>query len=267
MYQAHWGLRDTPFRACHGAQFFYESPTHEEALARLHFLVEQQRRLGLLIGGRGSGKSMLLEIFAAQLQRGGARTAQVNLTGIDLAELLWQLNSQLGPAPGRTEAVGRLWRRLTDLLAEYRYQQITAALLLDDADRAAADLLPQIVRLAQHDRWADLQLTIILTARSTEVARLGETLLDLAELRIDLESWDAADTQKFLQTSLDRAGCSGKVFAPPAAAKIHELARGVPRHVSQLADLSLVAGAGAGLQEIDATVVESVYRELCLVRG
>ena len=110
-------------------------------------------------------------------------------------------------------------------------------------------------------------MTIILSGRGTEITGLGESLLDLAELRIDLEPWDAADTEQFLQTSLDRAGCAGKVFAPPAAAKIHELAQGIPRHISQLADLSLVAGAGAGLQEIDAAVVESVYRELCLVRG
>jgi len=267
MYQAHWGLRDTPFRACHDAQFFYESPTHEEALARLHFLVEQHRRLGLLIGGRGSGKSLLLQVFAQQFQRGGGRTGQVNLTGIDLAELLWQLNTQLGHAPGRAEPVGRLWRRLTDLLAEFRYQQMAAAFLLDDADRAAADLIPHVVRLVQHDRWSDLRLTIILSGRGSEIGRLGESLLDLAELRIDLESWDAADTERFLQTSLDRAGCSGKVFAQPAVDKIHQLAQGVPRHVSQLADLSLVAGAGAGLQEIDAGVVESVYRELCVVRG
>lgn len=43
MYQAHWGLRESPFRGLLDPKFFYQSPTHEEALARLHFLVEQRR--------------------------------------------------------------------------------------------------------------------------------------------------------------------------------------------------------------------------------
>ena len=66
MYASHWGLRESPFRNCLDPHCFYQSPTHEEALARLHFLVEQHRRLGLLLGPDGSGKSLLLEVFAAQ---------------------------------------------------------------------------------------------------------------------------------------------------------------------------------------------------------
>ena len=65
MYQAHWGLQESPFRGLLDPKFFYQSPTHEEALARLQFLVDQQRRLGLLVGPPGSGKSLLLEVFAA----------------------------------------------------------------------------------------------------------------------------------------------------------------------------------------------------------
>ena len=73
MYQSHWGLRESPFRNCLDPQSFYQSPTHEEALARLHFLVEQHRRLGLLLGPAGSGKSLLLEVFAAATRRRGRR--------------------------------------------------------------------------------------------------------------------------------------------------------------------------------------------------
>ena len=73
MYASHWGLQESPFRNYTNPQRFYQSPTHEEALARLHFLVEEHRRLGLLLGPGGSGKSFLLEVFAAQLRRGGRR--------------------------------------------------------------------------------------------------------------------------------------------------------------------------------------------------
>jgi type II secretory pathway predicted ATPase ExeA len=71
MYQAHWGLDDAPFRTRLDRRFFYESPTHEEALARLHFLVDERRRLGLLLGSHGSGKSTVLEFFSDEIRRRG----------------------------------------------------------------------------------------------------------------------------------------------------------------------------------------------------
>src|SRR4051794_40746625 len=69
MYQAYWGLGESPFRGHLDARYFHQSATQEEALARLHFLVEERRTLGLLLGEAGSGKSQLFEIFAAQLPR------------------------------------------------------------------------------------------------------------------------------------------------------------------------------------------------------
>ena len=48
MYESHWDLDEIPFRGCLDPRFFYQSPTHEEALARLHFFLLQ--RLQVLLG-------------------------------------------------------------------------------------------------------------------------------------------------------------------------------------------------------------------------
>ena len=99
MYQSHWGLREMPFSGCVDPKYFFPSPTHEEALARLHFLVENHRRLGLLFGASGFGKSLLLEVFAEQLRRSGQAVAKLNLVGLDSMEMLWQLAVGLGLNP------------------------------------------------------------------------------------------------------------------------------------------------------------------------
>ena len=39
MYINHWGLNRSPFAAQLNPEDFYASPTHEEALARLQFLI------------------------------------------------------------------------------------------------------------------------------------------------------------------------------------------------------------------------------------
>jgi len=265
MFASHWGLRESPFRTCLDPQRFYQSPTHEEALARLHFLVEQRRRLGVLIGPAGSGKSLLLEVFGQQLRQNARPVAKLNLLGLEPTEMLCLLGAQFGLSlePSASRAV--LWRALCDRLTEYRYQQLETVILLDEADQAGKQVLTEVARLAHHDPSPESRLTLVLAARPDRVGRLGQQLLDLAELRIDVEPWERGDTADFLQRSLSQAGCQSPLFADPAVARLHELAHGIPRRVSQLADLALLAGAGRELPQIDAEVVESVYRELAIV--
>ena len=262
MYQSHWGLIKTPFRGCLDPNCFYESPTHEEALARLHFLVEQRRRLGLLIGMSGSGKSLLLEVFARQLRRSGLPVAKLSVLGLEPFDTLALIAAgfALNPDPG--DSAARLWRMVTDRLSEFRYQQLDATLLLDDADRASRPVLDLITRLAQHDTSPESRLTIVMAGQREQMGRLGDRLLGLAELRIDIEPWEASDTEDYLKSSLAQAGCAKPIFDSSAIARLHELTHGIPRQIGQLADLALLAGAGGELKQIDVGVVESVYQEL-----
>ena len=265
MYQAHWGLQESPFRGLLDTKFFYQSPTHEEALARLHFLVEQQRRLGLLVGPSGSGKSLLLKVFADQLRRHARPVANVSLLGVGPAEMLWLLAAEWGLSLDPTESLGTLWRAVTDRLIEYRYQQLDTVVLLDDADQADRPLLQQVTRLARFDLSPETRLTIVLAGHEEGMSKLGEPLLGLAELRIDVEPWQPTETEEFVSTMLAQAGRKSPVFAEPAVARLHELSHGIPRRVSQLADLALLVGAGQDLQQIDADVVQEVYQELGVV--
>jgi general secretion pathway protein A len=265
MYESHWGLQESPFRACLDPGMFYESPTHEEALARLHFLVDERRRLGLLLGEAGSGKSLLFEVFAGDLRRSGSAVAKMSLLGLSPTEMLWQSLADLGGGVDRSETVAALWQALSDRITEHRYQRVDTVFLLDDADRAVPDTLAQLTRLVKCDRLPEARLTVALACRRDSLGRLGADLLELAELRIDVEPWEQADTESYVKQSLARAGAHASVFADQALARLQQLTGGVPRRVSRLADLALLAGAGQDAAEIDANLVESVYEELAVV--
>jgi type II secretory pathway predicted ATPase ExeA len=265
MYQSHWGLDETPFGTRLDPRFFYESPSHEEALARLHFLVDNRRRLGLLIGSQGSGKSFLLEVFAGEIRERGLPVAKVSLLGVDRVELLWLLAGQLGLNPSPQATFPSLWRSVTDRITAYRYQQVDTVLLFDDADRTSDDALTQVACLSQFDCSPDARLTIVLAGTPERIRRLGEPLLERAELRIDVAAWEPDDTQNYVKASLARAGRQAPVFAEPAVERLHQLAQGIPRRITQLADLALMAGAGRQLDRIDADTIESVYHELGVI--
>lgn len=262
MYEEHWGLRQSPFQGKLDPASFYRSPTHDEALARLNFLVEQRRRLGLLAGPSGSGKSLLLEVFAQELRRRGNPVARLSLLDVEPTEMLWLLASAWGLNVEPSQSAAFLWRVLTDRLVEYRYQRIGAVLLFDDVDQADAAVLRHVARLVRFDPSPEMRLTIVLASRDARLSHGNESLLDLVELRIALEPWVREETAEFLASQLSGAGRQSPVFAPQAVDRLQQLSRGIPRSISQLADLALVAGAGQNLAQIDAGVVEAVYQEL-----
>ena len=264
MHEAHWGLSESPFRAWLDPKFYHAAPTHDEALSRLKFLVENRRRLGLLLAGRGGGKSLLLEVLARDLRRQACAVVRLNLLGLDPRELLWHLALQLGACPLEDDETFRLWRYLSDRLVELRFDQVPTVILLDDADQASPEVLAVVTRILHVDAAPDSRLTVVLAANRMRGARLGSRLLDLAELRIEVDRWDEPDTQAFLTAALERAGRTEPLFEARAAARLHELGQGVPRQVCQLAELALLAGAGQGLGRIDDSTVDSIYEELAV---
>lgn len=165
---------------------FHCGPAQEEALARLHFLVEHGCHAGLIIGGRGLGKTWLLSRFRQALAETGCEVACTDLAGIDAYELLWQVASQLGRDPTPDQPLGQLWRAVSDHLAENRWLGRATVLLLDNGTSANQHVLDQVVRLAALDPAGAAHLTIILTCEPKRLGCLGPQLVSLSALRIDL---------------------------------------------------------------------------------
>lgn len=265
MYQSHWGLEKTPFPGGLDPTLFYEGSGQRESLARLRFLVGQGRRLGLVLGEPGLGKSLLLEVFARECRQPGRAVAQVDLLGMSSREFAWQLGVEL-QAPVRVEDdLVRLFRQLTDRINENQLQQVPTVLLLDNADQAGPDLLTHLLRLANfHAAAGEGWLTLVLAANRARANRLGEGLLELVDLRIDLQPWDELDTTGYLQLALVEAGCERPLFEDQALSEMHRLAGGVPRRVNRLADYALLAGSNSGQEMVCSSTIQSAHEAIQL---
>ncbi len=121
MYANYWGLAEIPFRNTIDTRWFYQSQVHEEALARLLFLVENHRRCGVLSGAAGTGKSLLLGILGREAARTGGEVAHIDLFGRSSLEMLWEIVAELGVPAGPDDAAPRLWRTLHDHILANRY--------------------------------------------------------------------------------------------------------------------------------------------------
>ncbi len=264
MYQTHWGLAKPPVPSGLDTKLFYEGASQRESLARLRFLLAHRRRLGLVLGAPGLGKSLLTCVFAEQCRKAGHAVAQVDLLGLSTREFYWQLGNKLQAAVRAEDDMLRLFRQLTDRLQENALQNKQTVLLLDDLDQAGPDLLNQVQRLLRTEAANAGWLTLIATTGPTQIRRLGQGLLDQVDLRIDLQPWDELDTVGYLQLALFEAGAERPLFDDQAMTDLHRASQGIPRAVNRLADFALLAGSNNKQEMIEASTIQAASESLSL---
>lgn len=262
MYANYWGLAEIPFRNTLDTRWFYESPVHEEALARLLFLIENHRRCGVLSGPAGTGKSLILELLRREAARGTGEIARVDLFGRSARELLWEVSAELGLCPGHDDGPHRLWRKLHDHVLANRYARAPLVLVLDHLDKGHAECTGVVERLQRLSALGDTGLTLILGVRGERTAALTETLRELSDLRIELAPLDREQTEHYVETLLFKAGASRSFFEPSAFDRLFAETRGIPRALNRLCDLALLAGMADHATTIDDAMVAAASEEL-----
>lgn len=251
-----------PFDGTPDPAAFHVGQPQEEALARLEWLGDQRERCGIVLGEAGVGKSHLTAVAARRLAGLGAEVAVLSVGGLPEGEWLDLLLDRLPLDPrSRAEPV-RAWQKLENRLRENALLERTTALIFDDADRAPADAVAGIARLAAAVEPRFGRTLIVVTAQPAGLGHLPDEVCQRAAVRIELTPWDEHDVAAFVGAALTRAGGDPEIFSPPALATMARFTAGVPRQVVRLARLALAAAAGDGLATVDAATIERAWREL-----
>lgn len=256
MYEAFWGLSESPFSNRINTRWFHESPVHEEALARLFFLIEQRRGFGLIDGEAGTGKSLSLKAVCDQCRRSQRQVVSLDLLGIDAHELLWQLSVSLRLSPSQSESRWSLWRRITDRLASLELSRTQTVFVFDHLERADTtchSLLERLIGVTNSG-----QATFISSVRTPDLPRLSGFLGDISDLRVELLALQFDETEAMIRDLLTRAGSERDIFDHDAFLRLHVHASGRPRLINRLCELSMIAGMAQNKEIIDGELVDSV---------
>lgn len=245
-----WKLREASQSGLVPRSAIYQGAIHDEALARLLFIIEQHRHCGLLFGLPGAGKSLLLQQLSRIVRRSAREVAFVDLHGRDLRETLWELCGELGLNPKFNDKSFGLWCRIQDHFLAGIGALLPSVVILDHADQGldeTSELVERLAHLARQRRG----LTLILSVRANSLADLSETLRDATDLRIELGWLDVPQTFEFVDAvfQLDE---QTPQFEESAIRRMHALSEGSPRLLAQLGDLAILSA----LANEDAAISE-----------
>lgn len=257
MYESYWGLSASPFANRLDSRWYHASAVHDEAHARLAYLVEQRRSFGLLTGPAGTGKSLSLKVLCNQVRRTQRKISWVDLQGLDAQEMLWQTAAAMRLAPTASSTRWSLWRDIADQFEAQQICRTSLVFVFDHLDQADASCHSVMQRLLATSGRSG-HVTFLASVRSQEVARLAPFLSELTDLRVELTPLEIGETEAYISDLLARAGGSPHLFTGEAAVRIHEFSHGCPRQINRLCELSLIAAMYEEREHVTADLIETV---------
>jgi general secretion pathway protein A len=268
MYEQHWSLKTRPFAEGRQAEGYVATHTHQGALLKLRYLVEQRQGAGVLVGEHGLGKSYVTRVLEADCRETQAGPfvrlllPQLSPAGI-LAYWAHRMGAVIPSVASEHDVLLGLERRLAELCRE----GLHPVLVVDDAhllDVAHLDMLRLALNLRES---GDMEFSIILAGRP-ELLGLLEMSAGLAQriaVRAGLDPLDARETADYISSRMKTAGGTGEEFSPAAALRLWQLSQGVPRRINQLCELTLLVGFADALTTIGAVEVDAAAEELLSV--
>ncbi|MBS0204393.1 MAG: AAA family ATPase [Planctomycetes bacterium] len=253
---AYWGFDRWPFQH-HQSDGVPAGAVHEEALARLLFLVEEQRRCGLLTGPAGIGKSCLLQVVKSHAQRLGRLCIHLDATGINPTDFAWQFADQLHADCEPDSSLVKCWSQIQRQLANSAIVGQSVVVLVDNLDQCqpgASGALRRLMNLAD----AIGPMTVLMTARNQAANELPDDI----ELSVELTAWTAAETSHFINESMRRCGARVPVFSGDAVTAVYDATRGNPSQVLRMCDLALLAAMADECRVVDARIITALNLEL-----
>jgi general secretion pathway protein A len=273
MYRKFYGLTRNPFEVSPDPYFFCPTPRHTEALANLAYGVLRRKGFVVLTGEAGTGKTLLVRCLFDALTDHRVAFAYMFNPMLSVPEFFTHVVNEFGLLPSQIRTKGDALVRLNNYLMERSRQDLTTALVVDEAQLLSWELLEEIRLLTNLETTKHKLLQIVLVGQPELEQKLdSQQLRQLKQrvgLRCNLQPLDIEELKDYIHRRLQLAGANSHaaaIFPDETVALIQNISRGIPRLVNTLCENSLLLGFGHNQHQITPDIVQEVAEDLCLDR-
>jgi type II secretory pathway predicted ATPase ExeA len=262
--RSHYGFTRTPFGRALAPQMLHEHTSHAEAVARIDWCVSE-RALGVVTGEVGAGKTVAVRAALAGLDTSRHTIIYLGNPAVGGRGLYHGIVTALGGIPRFHKAA--LIPQTADLLAAEDHERgRTVVLVLDEAHLLDAAQLEELRLLTNADMDSHSPFAGLLVGQPTLRRRIKlgtfAALDQRIALRYAMTGMTLAETGSYITHHLRLAGRSDTLFSDDALTLIHQVSRGLPRAVNNLAVQALVAAYATNKKIVDESSARAAVTEV-----
>jgi type II secretory pathway predicted ATPase ExeA len=262
--RAHWGFSRMPFAKDLAPSMLHPHRSHGEAVARVTWCIEEMV-MGVVTGEVGSGKTVAVRAALAGIDASRHTVIYLGNPTVGARGLYSTIVSALGGTP-RFHRASLIPQAQEALCTEEHERGRRVVVVLDEAHLLDAEQLEGLRLLTNADLDSRSPFSCLLVGQPTlrRRIRLGAfvALDQRVALRYSMTGMELTETAGYLSHHLKIAGRSDTLFSDDAVALVHQVSRGLPRAINNLAVQSLVAAFAAKKSIVDESSARSAVTEV-----
>jgi type II secretory pathway predicted ATPase ExeA len=264
LLQAHYGFSRMPFGRDLAPQMLHRSHGHNEAVARIGWCI-QERALGVITGEVGSGKTVATRAATSALDASRNTLIYLGNPAVGARGIYHGIVTALGGVPRFHKA--SLIPQTVDLLAaEENERGKRVVVAIDEAHLLTPDQLEEIRLLTNSDLDSRSSFACLLVGQPTLRRRIKLGMFAALDQRIALRfampPLTPAETGDYITHHLKLAGRADTLFSDDAVGLIHQVSRGLPRAINNLAVQALIAAYATKKNIVDESSARAAITEI-----
>jgi type II secretory pathway predicted ATPase ExeA len=270
MYESYWQLRQKPFEPGADPRFYYPGESHQAALLKLRYAIENRRGGVLLAGPSGVGKTLLSNMLREMLGENFKPFVQIVFPQMSTQELLAYLADELECTTGdfNTPSVQSSIQRIQQFLAANIEKQRHAVVVIDESHLISDPATFEALRLLMNFEIDGKPLMTLLLSGQAMILPMLNRMPSLEErlaVKCLLRPFGVEETAAYVSHRLKVAGATRTIIEPDAFSTLQELTHGFARQINRLCDLGLLIGYAEERKTLTAEHFESICDELVTV--
>jgi type II secretory pathway predicted ATPase ExeA len=262
--RAHYGFSRMPFGKDLAPGMLHAHAAHGEAVARISWCISEQA-IGVITGECGAGKTVAARAAVASLDASRHTVLYLGTPGVGLRGIYGLIITELGGTP-RFHHAALIPQAQELLAAESAERGKQVVLIIDEAHLLNAESLEGIRCLSNMGMDQTAPFCLLLLGQPTLRRRLRQSPFAALDQRVGMRyaipGLSAEETASYVQHHLALAGRSDTLFSDDAIALIHEVSRGLPRQVNNLAVGSLIAAFASKKAIVDESSARAAVAEV-----
>ncbi len=265
MYEEYYGFTKKPFSKTPDPEFLYLSKTHEEALARLQYAVEE-KEIVLLTGEIGSGKTTITRALMDSLDDTRYKVILILNPRLSPVQFLKIILKRMGveDIPSNRHDLNEL---IYEKLFELYNSGIVPVFIIDEAQLISDKRVFEEMRLLTNFQLDNENLLSLLLVAQPDIKKkiANKIYLPLRQrigMYYHIGPLTEEEVKEYINFRLMKAGRTKPLFTDDAIKRIYLYSGGIPRVINNIANASLLEAMGRDASIIEQDIVEAAATEL-----